>query len=59
MDGLQIGSLIFGVVMIAMMLPRAIYAMKHGRKGSTQEWLNVMCIFGAVGFFVWLLMQMV
>lgn len=56
---MKIGSVILLVGMLFFIWPAARHYMQHGRKGSGQEWLNVVFILGLVVLFVLLLMKMV
>jgi hypothetical protein len=56
---MKIGWVILMVGMLFFIWPAARYHMKHGRKGTSQEWLNVAFILGLVVLFVLLLMKMV
>ncbi|HEC18190.1 MAG TPA: hypothetical protein ENI97_02485 [Gammaproteobacteria bacterium] len=59
MDWLKIGSAIFLVMMLVYLFPSMRQAVKHGRKGSSKEWLNYVLIMLAVGLFVLFLIKMV
>lgn len=56
---MKIGTAVLLIAMIAVIWPRARYMMQNSRKGSTQEWMNVVFILGLVVLFVLLLMMMV
>jgi hypothetical protein len=56
---MKIGWAILLLAMFFFILPRARYMLQNSRKGSRQEWLNVIFILGLVLLFVLLLMKMV
>ena len=57
MDWMKIGSAILLIMFIFMIFPRVKHELKHGKKGTQQEWLGGFALLGGVAFFVWLLMQ--
>jgi len=59
MDWMKIGSAILLIMFLFFLFPRVKHELKHGKKGSQQEWLGAFAILGAVALFVWLLMQSV
>ncbi|WP_210330269.1 hypothetical protein [Aliikangiella sp. G2MR2-5] len=59
MDWMKIGSAILLTMFIFMVFPRVRQELKHGKKGSQQEWMGALALLGGVALFVWLLMQSV
>ncbi len=56
MDWMKIGSAILIIVFIFMIYPRVKHQLKHGEKGSQQEWLGAFGLLAGVALFVWFLM---
>lgn len=56
---MKIASAVFLIMMAVFIWPAAKYWLKHGRKGSRSEWMNVIFILGLVVLFILLLMKMV
>lgn len=56
---MKIGAAVLLASMAFFIWPAARHWLKHGRKGSGAEWLNVTFILGLVVLFVLLLMKMV
>jgi hypothetical protein len=56
---MKIGAAVLLASMAFFMWPAAKHWLKHGRKGTSAEWMNVVFILGLVVLFVLLLMKMV
>ena len=56
---MKIGSAVLIIMFIIMIFPRVKHELKHGKKGSQQEWMGAAAVLGGVALFVWLLMKMV
>ena len=55
MDWMKIGSAVLLIMMLFMIYPRVKHQLKHGKKGSQNEWLGAFALLGGVAVFVWLL----
>jgi hypothetical protein len=49
---------LFTLLLLVFLVPRAGTALKMNRRGSAQEWLNVVVIFALVAVFVIALMRL-
>ena len=58
MDWMKIGSAILLIAMAVFIFPRAMHAMKHGPKGSSQDWMSFIFVLAAIGGFIALLVMM-
>ncbi len=59
MNWITITSAAIAIIMLIMIFPGAMHQLKHGRKGTQQEWLGAIAVLGGVALFVWLLMKLV
>ena len=56
---MKIGSAIFIVMMLILIVPRARQMIAESRKGSAKEWLSALIPLGLVAAFIVLLVMMV
>ncbi|HEX5056332.1 MAG TPA: hypothetical protein VFX02_07510 [Gammaproteobacteria bacterium] len=54
----QIAVLVTAIIIVILMFPRVLQAVKHTPKGSADDWRTVVLILAAVGLFVFILIKL-
>lgn len=59
MDWLKIMSVVFMVLLLVFLFPRAKYMLKNSPKGNSEQWMTFSLLMGGVALFVIIMIWLV